>query len=76
MSGDRYVCETYFGRPIYDGDIVVRTPSGHLIFEDDIEQYALLADDYEIEIADYDEYQRNLKLEYADQIVDMRRGEG
>jgi len=71
----RIVGRTYFGQEIYDGDEIIRTPNGDMLFPDELESYALTEDDYELDELFYDEIQKQEKLRHADMITDMKRDE-
>ena len=75
MSDMRYIGETYFGQEVYDGDEIIRTPNGDMLFPDELESYVVTVDDYVIEHVDYDEIQKQEELRHADMIADMRRDE-
>ena len=75
MSDMRVVGRTYYGEEIYEGDEVVRTPNGDMLFPDELETYALTEDDYELFEPSYDEIQKQEKLRHADMITDMKRDE-
>lgn len=72
---EKYIGKTFYGSPIYDGDMIIRTPSGHSIFLEELERYVLNEDDFEVKFADYEAIMKDLKLEHADQIVERRKSE-
>ena len=75
MSELRYLGDTYFGQEVYDGDEIIRTPNGDMLFPDELESYVVTVDDYVVEFVDYDEIQKQEKLRHADIVTDIRRDE-
>lgn len=75
MSELRYIGKTHFGQEVYDGDEIIRTPNGDMLFPDELESYVLTEDDYELFELFYDEIQEQEKLRHADMITDMMRDE-
>ena len=75
MSDMRVVGRTYYGEDVYEGDEVIRTPSGDLIFPEDLLIYATTIDDFEMGELFYDEIQKQEELRHADMITDMKRDE-